>query len=406
MAGHSLSELEEIMSGLDRLDVSDKSQDSVESQPNSAEAGPSNQFGLGGNIAQNVQHPQPAQVAARDLSYLKNSHEIKDVYDYASDHRIGIGSFGQVHEMREKSTGIHYAMKSIDLQRWTVDRTAEAKAREHREAKIMDEIDVLSSLDHENVLRMKEYFKENDKIHIITDLLSGGDIIHAVLRRNPYTEADAQLLFSKLFSTIKYLHDNNVVHRDLKPENILLQNPHDFASIKIIDFGAAKKNEPPSTPVGTAEYVSPEVILRYMGYETGSYTGATDLWSAGVVMFSLLDGSHPFGGDDINDKGTIGCSKQKRLRENTLHRELSFDDRSWNKLSKSAKDLVSKLLNRDPRTRITAAEALAHPWFTEQPKRLPMDNTKEKLITFKAIPIPGRWKVWRRWSGFTQYSFY
>ena len=249
----------------------------------------------------------------------------------------------------------------------------------YQEGATMNEIDILSSLHHENVLSMREYFKENNNICIVTDLLSGGDIVDAVLRRDLYTEADAQLLFFKLFDAIKYLHNIDVVHRDLKPTNILLQNPQDFASVKIVDFGVAKKDEPPSTPVGTPEYRSPELILRLLHYATGTYTRATDLWSAGVVMFSLLDGSIPFDGEGLNDEG---CPE---LCEAILSRELSFDDSAWNVVSDLAKDLVSKLLTRDPRTRITAAEALAHPWFTEPPSILPMTRTKEKLKTLRSL---------------------
>ena len=398
MAEHSNTEKEDITSGLDRLKLHAESQETVGSEPNSAEAGPSNQATIGENAAQHVQPPQTAQVPARDLGYLKNPQKSSDVY-HQSPGCMGIGGSGMVYKIRDRSTGIYYAIKMMDLWNLTDDKEA-------IEAKIMNEIDILSSLDHENVLRMKEYFVENNKIKIVTELLSGEDIVNAVLRRDPYTEADAQLLFFKLFSAIKYLHDNDVVHRDLKPENILLQNSQNFASVKIIDFGAAKKNEAPSTPVGTANYISPEVIRRLLGHETGPYTRATDLWSAGVVMFLLLDGIHPFRKDNLNDKG---CKKHRTLHEAILDGGFSFDNSAWNTVSDSAKDLVSELLNQDPQTRITAAEALAHPWFTERPRALPMTRTKDKLTTLKAIPVSGRRKVWSRWSSFPRiprHSFY
>ena len=261
-------------------------------------------------------------------------------------------------------------MKMMDL--W-----GEKQVKELSEQRIMNEIDILSSLDHENVLSMREYFKQNNAIYIVTELLSGGDIVDAVLKRDPYTEADAQLLFFKLFDAIKYLHDNDVVHRDLKPANILLQNPQDFASVKIIDFGSAKKDEPPSTPVGTPQFLPPEIIHRLLQHQTGPYTRAADLWNAGVTMFSLLDGSAPFYGEGRNDEGV------PNLYAAVLSREIPFDDSAWNVLSHSAKDLVTKLLNKDPRTRITAAEALAHPWFTETPYPLSMTRAKEKLKSFQ-----------------------
>lgn len=157
---------------------------------------------------------------------------------------------------------------------------------------------------------------------------------------------------SQMLSAIKHLHGHGIVHRDLKPENYLMNDTSEQSEIKMIDFGLSKRfseqneTERMHTVVGTPYYVAPEVLK-------GSYDKSCDIWSLGVILFVFLCGYPPFEGDN-----------NKEIFRNVLKQQLQFDPADWNTVSNSAKDLVSKMLHKDPTKRLTAEQCLQHPWFT------------------------------------------
>ena len=153
------------------------------------------------------------------------------------------------------------------------------------------------------------------------------------------------------FYALCYLHNNKICHRDIKPENFLLFKQDDDSYVKLIDFGLAKRvsrNEVMNAPNGTPYYIAPEVLK-------GSYTTQCDNWSMGVVMFIMLSGKPPFGG-----------RSNKEIIENVLRGTFSFNTPVWQEISKSAKDLITKLLDRQADMRLTAEEAYNHPWIQQQ----------------------------------------
>jgi len=200
---------------------------------------------------------------------------------------------------------------------------------------------------------LKEYFEENNKVYLLTELLTGGELLDAVLEKGHYSEGDARLCFMKLLEGLAYLHTKKIAHRDLKLENLLLDRKDDISTVKIADFGLAKRaaESTMETICGTPQYVAPEVILGIPG---NKYTFTVDLWSAGVILFILLGGYPPFYDEH-----------EPRLFMKIRRGQYSFDDPVWAKVSDLAKDLIRKLLTTDPDKRLSADEALKHEWFKD-----------------------------------------
>jgi calcium-dependent protein kinase len=168
--------------------------------------------------------------------------------------------------------------------------------------KFTSEINIMIKMDHPNIIKLYEVFEDNRYIHLIMEMCTGGELFDRILERitkkKLYTEREAASIFKQVMSAICYCHGQNICHRDLKPENLLLNTPEEDASIKVIDFGLSKifsdQNHKMTTKVGTAYYVSPEVLA-------GDYDEKCDVWSAGVILYILLTGEPPFNGPNDND---------------------------------------------------------------------------------------------------------
>jgi len=276
--------------------------------------------------------------------------KVRDVYKLGKT--LGTGGFSVVKLAVERSSGKQYACKIMSLPDPTKGKKANDPSISSRED-ILKEIDILARCDHPNVMFLKEYFEENNKVYLITELLTGGELLDAVLEKGHYSEADARLCFHKLLEGLSYLHTKKIAHRDLKLENLLLDRKEDIATVKIADFGLAKRaaESTMETICGTPQYVAPEVILGIPG---NKYTFTVDLWSAGVILFILLGGYPPFYDEH-----------EPRLFMKIRRGQYSFDDPVWSKVSETAKDLIRKLLTTDPDKRLSAEEALKHEWFKD-----------------------------------------
>lgn len=211
------------------------------------------------------------------------------------------------------------------------------------------EIDILKTLEHPNILSFHKVYDEDNCCYIVTEIMRGGDLYDRLSEKSFYPENDARDLCKILFETMKYCHEKKVAHRDLKPENILLLAIDSDVDVKIADFGFAKYAENDHsllTTCGTPTYIAPE-ILRGLPYGT-----KVDMWSLGVVIYVLLCGYVPFYNSDQTQQSTL-------IRMG----KLEFDEDYWCTISSHAKDLVSMLLKQNPGKRITAAEALESKWF-------------------------------------------
>ena len=280
--------------------------------------------------------------AAKAMS-AKASRNVRDYYDIGDV--LGKGGFAEVKLARHKETGTEYALKIMNLP--ANPKSVDDNTRED----VMKEINLLTGLDHPNVIRLYEYFDEKRKFYLVTELLRGGELLQAVIDRERYDERDAKDCFAQMLRGIEYLHSKKITHRDLKLENLMLKEPGSN-QVKIVDFGLAKRAAETimDTVCGTPQYVAPEVIS---GDDTGTYDSLVDLWSAGVVLYILLGGYPPF--HDENEP---------RLFKKIAHGIYDFDDEVWDKVSDEAKDLIKKLLTVEPSKRLNATEALRHEWFS------------------------------------------
>ncbi|XP_061483263.1 ribosomal protein S6 kinase alpha-3 isoform X3 [Rhineura floridana] len=218
-----------------------------------------------------------------------------------------------------------------------------------------EEIEILLRYgQHPNIITLKDVYDDGKYVYLVTELMKGGELLDKILRQKFFSEREASAVLLTITKTVEYLHAQGVVHRDLKPSNILyVDESGNPESIRICDFGFAKQlraeNGLLMTPCYTANFVAPEVLKRQ------GYDAACDIWSLGVLLYTMLTGYTPFanGPDDTPEEilARIGSGK------------FSLSGGYWNSVSDTAKDLVSKMLHVDPHQRLTAAQVLRHPWI-------------------------------------------
>jgi serine/threonine protein kinase len=267
---------------------------------------------------------------------------------------LGKGGFATVRRCLEKSTGKKYACKVITLPSLSETRRKGDPPNTSTREDIVQEINILVGLKHKNVTYLKEYFEEKDKVYLVMELVEGGELLDELAEQGSYSENDARRCFQQVLEGIQYLHSKNVTHRDLTLENLLLGEKGKLDTIKICDFGLSKQTaeeQAMDTICGSPQYVAPEVLSAVGGH----YGKACDLWSAGVILFCMLGGYHPFESD--HDYLLF-----KKIQEGSFE----FHPEMWEEISPDAKSLIMRLLTKDPKARITAVEALKHPWMTRK----------------------------------------
>lgn len=253
--------------------------------------------------------------------------------------KLGQGQFGTTFLCVEKGTGKEYACKSIAKRKLITDEDVEDV---RREVQIMHHL-----AGHPNVVSIKGAFEDAVAVHVVMELCAGGELFDRIIQRGHYTERKAAELTRTIVGVVEACHSLGVMHRDLKPENFLFISQDEDSLLKTIDFGLSvffKPGEKFSDVVGSPYYVAPEVLRKRYGPEA-------DVWSAGVILYILLSGVPPF-----------WAESEQGIFEQVLHGDLDFSSDPWPNISESAKDLVRKMLVRDPRRRLTAHEVLCHPW--------------------------------------------
>ncbi|KAF3323056.1 calcium-dependent protein kinase 1-like isoform X1 [Carex littledalei] len=286
--------------------------------------------------------PQIKRVASAglmvDTVLGRKTDKLKDLYSIGR--KLGQGQFGTTYLCVEKSTGKEFACKSIAKRKLTSDEDVEDVRREIR---IMHHL-----AGHPNVISIVGAFEDAVAVHLVMELCAGGELFDRIIQKGHYSEKAAAELARVIVSVIEACHSLGVMHRDLKPENFLFVNQDENSALKTIDFGLSiffKPGEVLIDVVGSPYYVAPEVLLKHYGPEA-------DVWSAGVMIYILLSGVPPFW--DESEQGIF---------EQVLKGQLDFSSDPWPAITEDAKDLIRKMLVREPKKRLTAHEVLCHPWM-------------------------------------------
>ncbi|KAF7130133.1 hypothetical protein RHSIM_Rhsim10G0212000 [Rhododendron simsii] len=267
---------------------------------------------------------------------------------------LGHGQFGYTYVATDKSSGDRVAVKRIEKNKMILPIAVEDVKRE---------VKILKALaGHENVVQFYNAFEDDSYVYIVMELCEGGELLDRILSKKDsrYSEKDAAVIVRQMLKVAAECHLHGLVHRDMKPENFLFKSSKEDSPLKTTDFGLSDFIRPGKKfqdIVGSAYYVAPEVLKRKSGPES-------DVWSIGVITYILLCGRRPFW-----DRTEDGIFKE------VLRNKPDFRRKPWPTISNSAKEFIKKLLVKDPRARLTAAQALSHPWVREDgdASEIPLD---------------------------------
>jgi len=261
--------------------------------------------------------------------------EFTDCYELKEE--IGRGGFSVVHLCVNKDTGFKFAAKIIDTK----------KLSEKVFKSIEKEVRICRKLQHPNIVRLHDSIQEENHHYLVLDHVTGGELFDDIVERKSYSEFCASWTIQQILQSVSFCHQNGIVHRDLKPENLLLASKQQMAPIKLADFGLAievEGNKPKWHGYGGSPgYICPEIL------KNKPYGKPADVWSCGVNLYILLVGYLPFPDPDENGK--------------TIKGKFDYPSPEWDTIAPEAKDLVNKMLKVDPSKRITADQALKHPWI-------------------------------------------
>ncbi|KAJ3120094.1 hypothetical protein HK100_012945 [Physocladia obscura] len=318
------------------------------------------------------------------LSHVAPGHLDLFKCDYKTGRILGNGTFGTVKEAIKISTGEKYALKVINKNHMR-----------GREQLVRNEVKILKGISrgHRHIVTLHEYFETPNSLYLVLDLCSGGELFEYIMEKGSFYEENAAEIIRTVLDCVAYLHENNVVHRDIKefyihpffgdakiefePENLLFRSKDSLSQLMISDFGLSQTLETPdmmlSTKLGTPTYMAPEIFLHK------GYGKPVDLWAIGVMTYFLLCGFFPF----ALEGGIVD--------EKVLRAEFYFEEPYWLDISSEAKDFISKLLCLNPNDRMTAIEAMKHPWMAFAPIQLG-DGSKisSRVPTVDLLPAVGR----------------
>ena len=258
--------------------------------------------------------------------------------EYELKEKLGEGAYGCVYKVLQRKTNYLRAVKAIKKK--NVDRN-----------EFINEIEVLKTVDHPNIIKLFDCYYDRNFYYMVEEYCSGGDLFDYIQKEKCFTEKKARIIFKQLLSAVNHLHKKNIVHRDLKPENIVfVKTKSNELFIKIIDFGASItfKGKNLSQELGTIYYIAPEVFMN-------NYTEKADVWSCGIILYTMLCGHPPFCGKDENE-----------IKAKILHSKLIFPKKDFKNISIEAIDYIKSLLTYDQKTRPSAEEALHNFWLINE----------------------------------------
>lgn len=263
--------------------------------------------------------------------------------EYEMKDELGKGAFSIVRRCIQKSTAQEFAAKIIN--------TKKLSTRDYQ--KLEREARICRQLKHPNIVRLYDSIAEEGFHYLVFDLVTGGELFEDIVAREFYSEADASHCIQQILEAVRHCHENNIVHRDLKPENLLLASKTKGAAVKLADFGLAIEVNGEQTQwygfAGTPGYLSPEVLKKE------PYGKPVDIWACGVILYILLVGYPPFWDED-----------QHRLYNQIKAGAYDYPSPEWDTVTTEAKRLIDSMLNINPSRRISAADALKHPWICQR----------------------------------------
>ncbi|XP_051517275.1 calcium/calmodulin-dependent protein kinase type II subunit beta-like isoform X24 [Myxocyprinus asiaticus] len=280
--------------------------------------------------------------------------------EYQLYEELGKGAFSVVRRCVKLSTGQEYAAKIIN--------TKKLSARDHQ--KLEREARICRLLKHPNIVRLHDSISEEGFHYLLFDLVTGGELFEDIVAREYYSEADASHCIHQILDSVHHIHQHDIVHRDLKPENLLLASKCKNAAVKLADFGLAIEVQGEQQAwfgfAGTPGYLSPEVLRKE------AYGKPVDIWACGVILYILLVGYPPFWDED-----------QHKLYQQIKAGAYDFPSPEWDTVTPEAKNLINQMLTINPAKRITAQEALKHPWVCQRSTVASMMHRQETVECLK-----------------------
>lgn len=294
----------------------------------------------------------PSHVEGHKMSRLLNKlsgqpESYVNKRDYVFGKTLGAGSFGIVRQARRLSTKQNVAVKIL--------LKKALKGNDVQLQMLYDELAILQKLRHPNIVRFEDWFESKDKFYIVTQLATGGELFDRIVAKGRFTELDAVKIVVQMLKAVDYMHSQNIVHRDLKPENVLYVDSSDDSPLVIADFGIAKELHSDDGLIfkaaGSLGYVAPEVLT------TSGHGKPCDIWSLGVITYTLLCGYSPFVAESVE-----GFLEECAADDHPV----KYHEEYWGAISVDAKQFILRALELDPKYRPTASELLSDPWITSK----------------------------------------
>ncbi|XP_035997849.1 calcium/calmodulin-dependent protein kinase type II delta chain isoform X18 [Fundulus heteroclitus] len=281
--------------------------------------------------------------------------------EYQLYEELGKGAFSVVRRCVKKSSGQEYAAKIINTKKLSPRGTV---SQDHQ--KLEREARICRLLKHPNIVRLHDSISEEGFHYLVFDLVTGGELFEDIVAREYYSESDASHCISQILESVNHIHQHDIVHRDLKPENLLLASKMKGAAVKLADFGLAIEVQGDQQAwfgfAGTPGYLSPEVLRK------DPYGKPVDIWACGVILYILLVGYPPFWDED-----------QHKLYQQIKAGAYDFPSPEWDTVTPEAKNLINQMLTINPAKRITAEQALKHPWICHRSTVASMMHRQETV---------------------------
>jgi len=290
-----------------------------------------------------------------------NHVDIRSIYVF--EDLVGEGVYGKVRKAyRHDNPSKYFAIKSLH------------KKHINNQSLLEKELEILSSLDHPNIIKFFEYYEDKEYFHIIMEYCSGQELFDK-FKDSKFEESRTRLVIAKIVYAIYYSHIQGIIHRDLKLENVIFENNNDDAQIKVIDWGLSTKFQKDttrlSTKTGTPQYIAPEVF-------NGCYDSQCDIWSIGVISYIIIAWKFPY-------KGTTVEVYQNSLKHDTVN----YDYPVFKTVSPHCIDFLKSCLQQDPTKRLTIKECFEHPWFNDVKSQLQNNEIdREILIKLRSYTAP------------------